>query len=450
MIDIQEKYNALINALDNAGKLVDLLQQTLDDQGENYCEFEGLFMSGKLADSVSKYKKAASKAEEKFQLFMEENLKMLSFLSEYEVLCKQHSFYRSPGMKLITLLGSLGVNRAENLSEKLKCGKEILGLAAYRERVKNLSSVAVESARLEQRFALGVPCFDLRVTEIYPGAYIHYGTYSQTAAQNDETPIEWLVLDYDMINNKALLISRYGLDWRAYSSDEHRITWGNCSLRSWLNGTFLNKVFSQKEQKAIAITDVDNSKGQHYSKHEYDASGSNNTRDRIFLLSYAEANRYLNLVNNNESNILSQLIPTEYAVSHGAQQGCVQKYNDYFDVYSDNESDDDFNFTIFDDDIDNLSLEEDDIDDSAPKTSSLNEENIGDQKSESIKLEKEDIDESECEKANESLSMGWWLRSLVNNRGESACVNDAGAYDYSECKYRLLVRPAFWMDLSAI
>ena len=120
------------------------------------------------------------------------------------------------------------------------------------------------------------------------GNYVTFGTYPQTKAGNDATPIEWLVLVRD--GDKALLISRYGLDVQPYNKDYTSVTWETCTLRTWLNSTFYNKAFSSAEQAAILTTDVDNSKSQCYSI--WTTSGGNNTQDKVFLLSYAEANKY--------------------------------------------------------------------------------------------------------------------------------------------------------------
>ena len=119
------------------------------------------------------------------------------------------------------------------------------------------------------------------------GNYVTFGTYPQTKAGNDATPIEWLVLARD--GNKALLISRYGLDAQPYNIVYTDVTWENCTLRTWLNWTFYNKAFSSAEQSAILTTNVDNSKKQCYSG--YSTDGGNNTQDKVFLLSYAEANK---------------------------------------------------------------------------------------------------------------------------------------------------------------
>ncbi len=116
--------------------------------------------------------------------------------------------------------------------------------------------------------------------------------------------------------NKALLISRYGLDAQPYNKDYVGITWEKCTLRTWLNGTFLNKAFAAEEQKGILLTNVDNGSSQGYSK--WNTSGGNNTQDRVFLLSYAEANKYLGVTYDDSNNTKSRVAPTAYAIKQGA------------------------------------------------------------------------------------------------------------------------------------
>lgn len=145
------------------------------------------------------------------------------------------------------------------------------------------------------------------------GNYVTFGTYPQTKAGNDATPIEWLVLARD--GNKALLISSYGLDAQPYNIVYTDVTWENCTLRTWLNWTFYNKAFSSAEQSAILTTNVDNSKKQCYSG--YSTDGGNNTQDKVFLLSYAEANKYFGVTYDNSSNTKSRVAPTAYAIAQG-------------------------------------------------------------------------------------------------------------------------------------
>lgn len=159
------------------------------------------------------------------------------------------------------------------------------------------------------------------------GNYVSFGTYPQTKAGNDATPIEWLVLARD--GNKALLISRYGLDAQPYNKDNTSVTWETCTLRTWLNGMFYNKAFSSAEQAAILTTNVDNSKSQCYSG--WNTSGGNNTQDKVFLLSYAEASKYF-CVTYNSSNTKSRVAPTAYAIAQGAGKNSSYKTADGIDA----------------------------------------------------------------------------------------------------------------------
>lgn len=145
------------------------------------------------------------------------------------------------------------------------------------------------------------------------GNYVTFGTYPQTKARKDATPIEWLVLARD--GEKALLISRYGLDAQPYNKDDTSVTWETCTLRTWLNGMFYNKAFSSAEQAAILTTNVDNSKSQCYSG--WNTGGGKNTQDKVFLLSYAEANKYFDVTYDNSSNTKSRVAPTAYAIAQG-------------------------------------------------------------------------------------------------------------------------------------
>lgn len=141
-----------------------------------------------------------------------------------------------------------------------------------------------------------------------------FGHYPQTNNGNDNESIEWQVLDVQ--GNKVLLLSRYGLDTKPYNTELVNLTWEKCSLRSWLNEDFLNAAFTAEEQKAILTTDVDNSESQGYSK--WRTNGGNDTQDKIFLLSCAEANKYLNVTYSDRSNTKSRTSPTAYADAQGA------------------------------------------------------------------------------------------------------------------------------------
>ena len=152
------------------------------------------------------------------------------------------------------------------------------------------------------------------------GNIVSFGHYEQdNNLENGAEEIEWVVLEYDEKNNTALLISKYGLDAKPYHTENTDITWENCFLRGWLNSEFLNDAFTLEEQSAILLTDVDNSRSQGY--RGWNTDGGNNTQDRIFLLSYAEANRFFIVPRGNTDNMESRAAPSAYAISRGAWTG---------------------------------------------------------------------------------------------------------------------------------
>lgn len=148
------------------------------------------------------------------------------------------------------------------------------------------------------------------------GDYVKFGCYPQTKSGKDYlTPIEWLVLDVQ--DGKALLLSRYGLDQLPYEITSDKVTWETCSVRYDLNKSFLNTAFTPQEQSAILLSVIDNSAAQGSSEFP-DTIGGNNTEDKVFLLSYAEAHKYLNVTFENTDNKTARTKPTEYAKKNGA------------------------------------------------------------------------------------------------------------------------------------
>lgn len=113
---------------------------------------------------------------------------------------------------------------------------------------------------------------------------IAFGRYRQ-ASKNENALIEWLVLKND--GSRALLISKYALCCERYNTSFKEVTWKTCSLRKWLNGAFFNNAFSVDEQKQILSTTVTPDRNPSYS-----TDPGNNTKDRVFLLSIAEARKY--------------------------------------------------------------------------------------------------------------------------------------------------------------
>ena len=148
------------------------------------------------------------------------------------------------------------------------------------------------------------------------GSIVTFGRYEQDGnLDNGQEKIEWIVLDVQ--KERCLLLSRYCLDTKSYHSKGKNITWKDCTLRKWLNHDFLNTAFVPQEQEVIAVTAVDNSRKQGYRKWKK-TKGGKNTRDRIFLLSCAEAGEYFNVAFHGPLNLKSCAEPTPYAVGKGA------------------------------------------------------------------------------------------------------------------------------------
>lgn len=117
-----------------------------------------------------------------------------------------------------------------------------------------------------------------------------FGSYEQDGSTgNGKEPIEWLVLDRD--GDKALLLSKYALDFQSfmpfYEPVTEPYTWESCSLRLWLNSTFLNAAFDSSERQRLLTTTVITSPGSLHREN-----GPVTTEDRVFLLSNTEVYAY--------------------------------------------------------------------------------------------------------------------------------------------------------------
>jgi serine/threonine protein kinase len=98
-------------------------------------------------------------------------------------------------------------------------------------------------------------------------------------------PITWRVLAIE--GGRALVISEAILEDRPYNEQGDNITWETCSLRQYLNGEFLQTTFSADEQSHIATVTNKNP-----DNPEYGTDGGNATKDKLFLLSINEAEKY--------------------------------------------------------------------------------------------------------------------------------------------------------------
>ncbi|MCL2604642.1 MAG: DUF6273 domain-containing protein [Defluviitaleaceae bacterium] len=94
----------------------------------------------------------------------------------------------------------------------------------------------------------------------------------------------WRVLDVQ--NDMALLLSAYIIEQRAYHPCYEGVTWETSKLRAYLNSDFIER-FDEAEKGHIVETLLNNPPNLWY-----DINGGNDTRDRIFILSLEEVDKY--------------------------------------------------------------------------------------------------------------------------------------------------------------
>ena len=138
------------------------------------------------------------------------------------------------------------------------------------------------------------------------GDIVYFGTYEQdNDTTNGKEDIEWLVLAKE--NNRILVVSDKALDCKPYNQSRDYVTWETCSLRNWLNNDFINAAFTAEERAKIPTVTVSADKNP-----EYNTNPGNATKDKVFLLSIVEAEKYFT------SDEARMCVPTEYAISNGA------------------------------------------------------------------------------------------------------------------------------------
>jgi hypothetical protein len=91
----------------------------------------------------------------------------------------------------------------------------------------------------------------------------------------------------DIQGGQALIVSDRTVGNRQYHTSSTSITWADCSLRSYLNGEWLNNNFTTEERARIVQKTVVNSNNPLYG-----TSGGVDTQDHIFLLSIDEVLDY--------------------------------------------------------------------------------------------------------------------------------------------------------------
>ena len=173
-----------------------------------------------------------------------------------------------------------------------RCGRCLVSMLTIMALV--LSSVVLpvhgkksSAAESTSSYGLSNPTISNDVTTwdcIYFGNYWQNDTNGDGKAdQNDKKqPIKWRVLSVN--GNDTFLLADQNLDFEPYNKEYTDVTWATCTLRTWLNNTFFNTAFTSAEQAAIKNTTVVNDDNPYYG-----TEGGENTTDKVYLLSIAEA-----------------------------------------------------------------------------------------------------------------------------------------------------------------
>lgn len=140
------------------------------------------------------------------------------------------------------------------------------------------------------------------------GEYVYFGRYKDIHT-NYTSSIRWKVLEVK--DGKALLISECGLDCKPYNSVRENVTWATCSLRTWLNETFLHSAFFSSERESIVRATLPADSNPQYGR---DTDPGDSTEDYVFILSLSEIEQYF------YSDSHRRCFPTNYAVLQGAYE----------------------------------------------------------------------------------------------------------------------------------
>ena len=154
------------------------------------------------------------------------------------------------------------------------------------ESTEATTVAAVEAEALET--------VELKRAEV--GDIVQMGTYEQDGDTETEDPICWDVLDKD--GDAVLLISHDVIAYQRFSDSRKCVIWEDSEIRTWLNQEFYAEAFDEAEQASIRETTLENPSTVGFAAH-VDPSGDvqvregrPDTKDKIFLLSWKEAEQY--------------------------------------------------------------------------------------------------------------------------------------------------------------
>ncbi len=143
----------------------------------------------------------------------------------------------------------------------------------------------------------------IRASEV--GDMVFFGTYEQDNDESNGTePIEWIVLD--KMNDRLLLMCRYGLDCVRFNAVAAFVTWDESSILTWLNNTFYYSAFNGAERSMILRSEQKTDLNPYF-----DTDPGKDTTERVFLANITQIAKYL------PSDESRMCVATPYATEQG-------------------------------------------------------------------------------------------------------------------------------------
>lgn len=177
--------------------------------------------------------------------------------------------------------------------------RPVIRISLSNDRYKSISTILEKSSHVpvnqpESQIAKAINPENYESSiDLKKGDFVLLGNYEQNGISSDgQEPLEWIILSKN--DTEMLLFSKYIIDYQAYNTTDEDVTWGNCTLRSWLNTDFYNTVFSDEEKSIIKRSKISNDKIPEYENDNYE------TYDNVFILSLED-------LENQEYGFLSDL-----------------------------------------------------------------------------------------------------------------------------------------------
>lgn len=258
----ESDYNSRIEQM-NAAKTIAEYQKAIDSfkQMNGYKDSEEL--AEKCKAEVNRLMDEAGLEREKSRAIAKKKKKTVAIIAAAVTIC---------AIAFLIILNSVIIpNNKYNAAKAYLNDKNYV--AAYKI-LRDLDGYK-DSAELKESIKEEYKWVEIATANI--GDIIQFGNY------NGNT--EWRVLVKE--EGKILVISRYAIEKRPYNTEFTSVTWETCTLRKWLNETYIQSAFTNEEQAMILPTSIINS-----DNPEYGTTGGNNTTDKVFLLSIDEFNKY--------------------------------------------------------------------------------------------------------------------------------------------------------------